>query len=87
MGDMGCNIFLPSFPMNKIFIPNEALEICNTGVFLDPQITRMPSSACKWREDGGNTLDSCSFAAILPGRVVVFESGFTRWGLEQPPAH
>lgn len=31
MGDMGCNIFLPSFPMNKIFIPNEALEICNTA--------------------------------------------------------
>lgn len=33
MGDMGRNIFLPSFPMSKIFIPNEALEICNTGAF------------------------------------------------------
>lgn len=62
---MGCNIFLPSSPMNKIFIPNEALEFCDTAAFLDPQISQTLSSACKLTEDGASMQDICFFAATL----------------------
>lgn len=74
---MGCNIFLPSFPMNKIFIPNEALEFCDTAAFLDPQISQTLSSACKLTEDGARTQDICFFAATLRRYVVLFEAGIT----------